>query len=172
MKILGITNLVMLNTKDIGILMYEFDKVKREDVFEDCSFLSKCFDVDLYILESSKNSYHVISFDIMTLNEISKIQGWFSLETDYLNIGELACNFYNILRLGNKGNKDSPKFLKVFYSKNDKRMKSLGHYQIYRRFCNIPNIPEEKEKLFIKTEIDLIMYNSHKTQKVVKTKWI
>lgn len=170
MKILGITNLVSRKDKNLGLFFFDFDNINFEYVYEEAYFLSKTFMIDIYILKSSKNSYHFISFDILKKEEISKIQSYITIESDYLNIDELACNFYNILRLGEKGNKESPKFVKVFYAKNNDRLKSLGHYKIYKVYCNIPDIPIKLCKNFINTYIDLVFYNSNKTQRRLKNK--
>ena len=171
MKVVGVTN--QIGTKDLGLFFWDYDKVQLDDVIDDARTLSKIFGIDIYILESSSNSYHLLSFDILSHKQISTIQGYTTLESDYLNIDEIETNFFNILRLGEKGKKPSPKFIKVFYAENNQHLKSLGHYKYYKVYCNVPIIPKKLESFFIRTTVDLIMYNSHKVEKkVVRNKWI
>lgn len=173
MKIFGLTN--QINHKDLAIFMYDFDNVSLYDVLEETNFLSQVFDIDIYVLESSKNSYHLISFDILTKEMISIIQNWITIESDYINIKDIECMMFNILRLGEKGNKKTPKFVKVFYAENNKHLKSKRHYNVYRKLCNIPELEQkEKNNLINCSNDNLIMYNSHKCEKkvVINKKWI
>ena len=172
MKIFGITNSIIAKCHELGIFMFDFDKLPIHEVREECNFLSNCFNLDIYLLSSSYNSWHIISFDIMSNKEISEIQNWVSLPSDYVNVDECVCDFYNILRLGKKGNKPSPLFVEAFLQKDDNRIKSLGHYSIYRKLCGIPEMTPDKIKYFVKTHVDLIQYNSNKTQRNLKTKFI
>src|SRR5574344_1248928 len=110
MKILGITNQV--GNKELGLFFYDYDSVQLDDVLEDAKFISQIFDIDVYILESSKSSYHILSFDILSKKQIRSIQGYTTIETDYLLIDECESAFFNILRIGEKGKKPSPKFIK------------------------------------------------------------
>ncbi|HNH10689.1 MAG TPA: hypothetical protein PK683_19475 [Leptospiraceae bacterium] len=60
MRLFGTTNLVISNDKNLGVFMFDFDNIDYFSVKEETKFLSECFDIDIFILQSSKNSYHII----------------------------------------------------------------------------------------------------------------
>jgi hypothetical protein len=172
MDIFGIANTVKFNVKDLGVFMYDFDGIDLQYVIEECNFLRELFSFDIYALKSSENSCHLISFDIMKMEEISTIQNYVSIESDFINVKDCQANFFNILRLGDKGDKDSPKFVKVFYAQKNNRLKSEGHYKVYHEICGVPEMPKILQKNLIKTEINRLIYKSHKEVKIMQTKWI
>jgi hypothetical protein len=83
---------------------------------------------------------------------------------DYLTIKEIALyddkGYWNTLRVGNKGKKQNPRFLAVFYSANP-RFKSIQHFRFYRHFCNIPKPPFDLKIMFM--NLKYMMLSVYKT---------
>jgi hypothetical protein len=148
MKVLGITSRL---PQKIRLFMFEFDDVSEYDALEEANFLSQVFDLDLYVLESSPRHYHLISFDILTIETVERIQNWITLRGDYLTVKEQNIDrkgSYNCLRIGSKGKKPAPKFIKAFYAKHDLRLKSLNHFLVYRALCGVEEPPRDRLSYF------------------------
>ena len=144
MLVIGITNKL---PRGLRLFMWEIDGIEEYNAYEEANFLSQAFDIDVYLLESSKDHYHLISFDILDLETVSRIQNWVIADTDYLNIKELPLfddkGFWNTLRIGNKGVTPNPRYLTVFYANlKEPKPKSLQHFKLYQYFCGIPPEPE------------------------------
>lgn len=148
MRTWGITN----RLKDgLRLFFYEYDKISEFDVIEDAYFLSQVFDIDVYVLESSPNNYHVISFDILSFEQVNQIQNWTAIRGDYINGKDRTLDGglpHNTLRLGAKGNKKSPRFVKVFYSKKP-NLKSIGHFRAWQALTKLPDPPTELMRYFV-----------------------
>jgi len=161
MLVIGITNKLPFGLR---LFMYEYDDIEEFDALEDANFLSQVFNIDIYVLESSKGHYHLVSFDIMPLETVNQIQEWTFLEGNYLTISEMPLyddkGLWNTLRIGNKGNKPRPRFIAVFYSKIP-RYKSIQHYGFYRFYCNIPEPPQDQKLFFTNLKyMMLAVYNT------------
>lgn len=163
MLVIGITNKL---PRGLRLFMWEIDGVEEFNAYEEARFLSQVFDIDIYLLESSPNHYHLISFDILDLETVSQIQHWAISDSDYLNIKELPLfddkGLWNTLRLGTKGNVPNPRYLTVFYADlKEPRGKSLQHFRLYQYFCGIPNEPEPRKFYFFNVGYVLIaVYNT------------
>ena len=160
---IGITNKL---PKSLRLFMWELDGVDDFTAYEEANFITQVFNIDIYVLESSPNHFHLISFDILSLEVVSRIQNWIIKETDYLNIKELPLfddkGLWNTLRIGCKGEKSNPQFLKVFYSKGNKiRAKSLQHFKLYQYFCGIPEETEPRRSYFFNMGyLQIAVYNT------------
>ena len=163
MLVMGITNKL---PKGLRLFMFELDNVEEFIAYEECRFLSEVWDIDIYLLESSPNHYHLISFDILTLDQVSEIQYGISEDSDYLNIKELPLfddkGLWNTLRIGEKGLTPKPHYLTVFYSRDKEiRAKSLQHFLFYRHFCGIPEETEPRRSYFFNFGyLQLAVYNT------------
>jgi len=162
MLVIGITNKL---PHGLRLFMYEYDNIEEYDVLEDANFLSEVFDIDIYVLESSRGGYHLISFDVLTLDMVNRIQEWSMYHGDYLSIKELPLyddkGLWNTLRVGNKGKKANPRFLKVFYAKHDRNLKSKQHLNLYQFFCGIPEPPLEVSVFFV--NLNYMMFSVYNT---------
>lgn len=161
MLVIGITNKLKGNFR---LFMWEYDNINLFDVLEEANFLSQVFDIDIYVLKSSSKHYHMVSFDILDLETVSRIQNWVMHDTDYLNIKDMSFlddkGLWNTLRIGKKGKKPKPSFVKAFYSKKI-RPKSLQHYKIYKHFCGIPEEkPPRKYHFFNVCSVQIAVYNT------------
>jgi len=161
MRVIGITNKLGYNLR---LFMWEYDDIDEYDVLEEANFISQVFDIDVYVLESSPNHYHLISFDILTLEKVAQIQNWLIHYGDYVHILEMPLfddkGFWNTLRIGRKFNKPSPQFLKVFRAENNKHCLSFQHYCFYRYFCGIPEINREDMARAVNLEAQISVYNT------------
>lgn len=157
MLILGLTNRLPNNT---ALFFYEADNTPIDTVTEEANFLSQVFDIDIYILESSKGNYHLMSLDILTAETVQRIQNWTTIEGNYMTMQESPLygrkESYCVLRVGAKGKKQPPKFVKLFKAKAGNRPKSLQHYAFYLQ-SGIPEIPQ---KNLINLKAELSIYNS------------
>jgi hypothetical protein len=151
----------------------EYDKVKLSFVEQQASFLAFMFDIDIDILESSKNSYHLVSYDIIDKETLLKAYNWLDTsDTDFCPIDEI--DLMNItayttkitqkklpigcaLRLSEKQNKQSPKYIERVVSPTLRYVKSMGHFRFYKKFCDVPEFG--KSTLFIDLCPQIVVYN-------------
>lgn len=140
---IGITN----NLPDCRyVFFWEYDYKNEHmdfaDVCEEARFVSQVVGIDIDILESSPDNYHLVSYDILTRDELLTAQRYMTGIDHYLAIDEIALyrdhSTGNNLRLGEKNRKKSPRFLKRFFN-NEGHQKSLQHFLWYRFFCNVPD---------------------------------
>lgn len=151
MLVIGITNKLPHNKR---LFMWELDNTEEYYAYEKARYLSQIADIDIYLLESSQEHYHLVSFDVLDLLTVDQIQNLATEESgDYLTIRELPLfddkGLWNTLRLGMKGDKNNPKYLTVFYSRNREiKPKSLQHFLLYHSFCGIPFETEPRKSQF------------------------
>ena len=162
MLVIGITNKL---PRGLRLFMWEYDNIEEFDVLEDANFISTIFDIDIYILKSSEKHYHLISFDILTIDQVQRIQEWVLDVSDYLRIKETPLyddrGLWNTLRVSNKGKTASPIFLKVFLSPKNKHLKSIEHYRIYQYYCGIPKLSLEQKPFFVNfNSMTIAVYNT------------
>jgi len=145
----GVTNRLSYGLR---LFFYEYDNVDEFDVLEDANFLSQAFDIDVYVLRSSPRNYHILSFDILSFQQVDQIQNWTAIRGDYINGKDVTIDGglpHNTLRVGSKGRKKPPEFLKVFYAKNNKHLKSAGHFAVWKNLCKLPEPPEHLKNRFV-----------------------
>lgn len=169
MRVLGITSKL---PAPFALFFWEYDNTEIYDVLEEANFISQVFKFDVYVLESSLRNYHIVSFDVLTLREVNQIQNWLLVHEHYLTVSETPLHtdagnwnkdkrLWNALRIGEKGKKSAPLFVKVFYGGN--RLKSLGHYVFYRQNCGIPPLPKHSKT--VKGKVWITIYNTGKGAK-------
>jgi hypothetical protein len=145
----GLTNRLK---NDLRLFFYEYDETPEYDVLEDANFLSQAFGIDVYVLCSSKGNYHVVSFDVLSFETVNSIQNWTAIRGDYINGKDRTLDGglpHNTLRLGTKGTKTPPTFVKVFYSREKPKLKSLGHFNAWKALCKLPEPPEHIKEAFV-----------------------
>lgn len=159
-KTFGITNKL---SENLFVFMYEYDNTELKFVEFDAKLLSNYGKIDIYILQSSQNNYHLVSFDLISRELLVKLQNMVTIEGDYSRLQDNYLYFngrggFNVLRLGAKKDKNSPMFIDVIKHKNSgKSLKSLQHYKLYRHFCNIPFM---ENKYFCDMPTRLIVYKT------------
>ncbi len=171
MLVVGITSKV---ARGLQVFFWEYDDVSEYEALEEANYLSSLFDFDVYVSESSPRHYHLVSCDIMTVNEVEQAQRNTTFEGDYLTLKEtglyrmetkddLKGRCFCALRLGDKGRKQAPRFIKAFY--RGSRLKSLGHYRMFQHFCKFPPLPDAEKSRYVSTNIQLTIYNTGKGAK-------
>lgn len=95
---------------------------------------------DLHLFKTSKDSYHVVCFDMLTSCEINDILRMSSCD-DSFKYNWRYDYVPRVLRMTQKAHKDAPKLVKVLKSEYNERTKSLGHIHAYESLldCTIPN---------------------------------
>jgi len=139
MFIIAITNQFPNNR---FLFFFEFDNVDEFDIFEEANFLSQYANIDIDVNLSSPRCYHLISYDILSRDEVIRAQRMVSLQSDhYLAIDEVflyrATAEANRLRLGDKFDKSSPIFLKRFCH-NRGHKKSIQHLRLAKFWYKTP----------------------------------
>lgn len=168
MLVYGISNRL---EDDHFLFFYEFDNVPYEEVYKEAIRLCKQFYINIAILESSKNSYHMVSFDVLTKKEVMNICDYVTIETDFIHIREqkLWGNPYedNCLRLGRKFKKKNPKFLKWIVCRQNDHYQAYNHMKTYNAFCGVTmlKIPEFLNVYF---RVYFVIYNTGTPRK----KWL
>lgn len=111
-------------------------------------------------IRSSKEGYHLVSFDLLSLKTVERIRFWAEdeVEGDYLNVSEMPFfddkGLWNTLRLGRKFSKPSPMFVRRFYAKHNPHLKSLQH------FCKTPDFRPRFKSSFMNLEAMISVYNT------------
>lgn len=148
MRCFGMTNRL---SGGLRLFFYEYDDADEFDVLEDANFISQVFDVDIYVLKSSPRNYHILSFDMLTPETVNSMQNWTSIRGDYINGKDKidGRGYHNTLRLGAKGKKPRPIFIKVFYAENDHNLRSLGHLNAWKELCQVPDPPDNIKDRFV-----------------------
>jgi hypothetical protein len=150
------------------LFFFEFDNITEEYLIKnEAEMLSKMFEINIFTLESSKNNYHLISFDILKKEVVQQIQNMVTIESDFIFDDERilfgsktgdAC-----LRVGKKLKKENPKFLfrNGCYSG---RCEAINHLKMYQKLCNIPEfyIPEYQK---IPYAVTFVVYNTCATRR-------
>lgn len=161
MLVFGVTNRI---SKYIFLFMWEYDSLSEYDALEEANFFSQVFGIDIYISESSPSHYHIISFDLLNKDTVNRIQNFSVHHGDYKSLNETVLYDdrppYNALRIGNKGKKQKPKFLKVFYAKDNTHLKSLGHLKLYQNLCSYPSLPQHLKRYGVHTNVQICSYNT------------
>lgn len=159
-KTFGITNKL---SDSLFIFMYEYDNIELKFVEFDAKLLSEKGNIDMYILQSSPNNYHLVSFDLISREELIHLQNFVTIEGDYSRLQDESLYFpnragFNVLRIGEKNGKQSPQFIDLIKANHNIKCKSLQHYKLYLKFCNIPEI--ENLENFIDLNASLILYKT------------
>lgn len=154
MRILGLTNRL---PKGLALFFYEYDDTPLFLVEDEAKFLSQAFEVDIYLLQSSKDSYHLVSLDILPAKTVESMQNWVTIAGNYMTLSESPLfgreAEYCVLRVGSKGKKSPPKFLSLY--KAGDRPKSLQHYAFYRGL----GVPEIDPKQLVNLAGEYSIYN-------------
>ncbi|NOR85907.1 hypothetical protein GQ473_07385 [archaeon] len=120
------------------ILFLEYDMIKMsyDMLMAQLKSIQEMYQLsDFYIFESSKDSYHVICFDMLTTCEINDILKMTSCDDAFKNNWRFDY-VPRVLRITKKGNKAPPKYIETMNSKNNHHKKSLGHITAYESLLN------------------------------------
>jgi len=131
------------------VLFIDYDYYKQEWVEEEINFFIKKYKLgDFILLKTSEKGYHVICFDVITTE----------LETEILSLSGCDALFKSsnqwdfrskVLRITEKGNTQSPIFIRIIKSPYNKfRKKSAGHYLFYKKIFKLRTLLFSKEQLF------------------------
>jgi len=170
-RITAITNILPDNNY---VFMCEFDKTSLEFVIQQTKFISGLFDIDIDILNSSPDSYHLVSYDIIDKQTLIKATNWldFPENSDWLPLDEI--DLYNVkayterltqkhlpigcaLRLSEKYIKESPFFITRIENRKSRFFKSYEHLRFYKLYCKVPDF--NKSVCFLKLPVQIVMYN-------------
>lgn len=161
------------------LFFYEFDNIPLGVLRQEMQYIANLANIDIFIFESSKNNYHVVSFDILLKKTVISIQNQITLESDYIRLDEstLYGNKYgdNCLRLSSKGKKQKPKFKCLIRSQSNVYFKhafSLPHMKYYEamlgvNFEDIINYPEPL--LTNSYKVKVVFYHTMQTK---RKKWL
>lgn len=122
------------------LFFFEFDNIDYETVIEESIRLHEEYWIDIYVLQSSKDSYHILTFDILPYHYSNLIGSWVRLESDYPILFERFFDCFLTLRIWLKGKKQPPVYKTRFVFPNGLK-KSFNHYRLYQVFCGIPEPP-------------------------------
>jgi len=123
------------------ILFMDLDKYDMQELNKKVSELQQEYDVgSLYLFESSKGSYHLVSFNKFTYGEcidIMKFFDWGCLKKYCLF--SIKRNSW-VLRFTGKYQKEAPQFVKKYSKKNTSRQQSSAHEKFFRLNYDVNNI--------------------------------
>jgi len=160
-----VTGLTSTLPKPFSLFFWEYDDTPLTDVLEDARFLAKAFDMEIYVIESSPNNYHLISFDILTLEQVYRVQCWTLGDGDYLDV-KMSALFdgfinrqWNALRLSEKATKPKPRYITRFTHGHN--FKSLKHFRFYSSYVKLPEPTKAQKPLYIVYgKVQITVYNT------------
>lgn len=123
----------------LRVLFMEYDHKLQKDylIYELKRIQKKRKMSNIYILESSKDSFHCYCCDKFTSHELNQILKETSCDDAF--IGNWKYDYCSkVLRVTEKGSKDKPKYIGVLKSKYDQREKSYAHLQFLKWHFDIP----------------------------------
>jgi len=145
LKVMGLTSLVYGNPKELGglhVFMCDIDVIEKHVLLEVAETIHEKNGIDVYVFETFPLSFHLVSFDVLTVKEVNHILKWIPVNVYYPLLGERIHDNFLTLRITPKNEKKKfPKFVERFISCN-KHIKSLHHYLVYRGISDIPEAPE------------------------------
>lgn len=159
-KCFGISN--SFSNSPNKIFFNEYDNFNLVEVLNEAKVLSYSYDIDVYVFESSPNHYHLVSFDILELEELKTIINNCTNDGDYL-YNFFDKNYEYVLRLSDKDGKDLPKFINWFQATKNNHLASMQHLKAYRFFIGY-FLPVPKCKSFENLETKLVVYQTNRRE--------
>jgi hypothetical protein len=156
-KCYGISN--SFHNDNRKLFFNEYDDWKISEVIDEQITLKNIFDLDLYMLQSSPNHFHLLSFDILELSELKTIINNCTNDGDYL-YNFYDKNFEYVLRLSDKEG-FIPCLMHHFFSENDTRKASLQHIKIYKLLLGQVFI-FPTNKVFENLETKIVVYQTNR----------
>lgn len=163
--VVGITNNA---GKNHFLFFMEHDQVEEFYVFEEANFISQCAEIDVDVLETSHNdetglsNYHLVSYDVLTRRELEYAQHLCFEAEHYPDMKELQLSRivtkFCRLRVGEKGKKHKPHWIKRFIAPNNSHVKSRSHIYIYQIYCRVPEVKALSKKVISQSEILCVYY--------------
>jgi len=165
MRVIGVTSLVDGSPYSLKssrhVFFCDFDSVIFEDVFEETKRLHEKWGIDLYILQSSIDGFHLVSFDVLPPRLVQSIAADVRLENDYplLSSLERMADRFLTLRVSMKAKKSAPVFVARFVRLNN-YLKSRAHVDMYRVMCGV-SVPKWYEGMYVESVPYMASYNTH-----------
>jgi len=139
-RVLGITSLAKGSPyslkKSNHVFMFDFDEVQFRDFLEEAIRLHEKWNIDLFLLQSSIDGFHILSFDIMPSRLVQSIQADVRLDSDYPLISERIVDKFLTLRISSKCKKGRPRFIGRLVKPNLYK-KSKAHIDYYCALCGV-----------------------------------
>lgn len=124
------------------VFMMDFDSIENERIIiEEARRLHHKWNIDLFIYQSSKDGYHVNSFDIVSSRMVQTVQADVRIDNDYPLINDRLFDKFLTLRCWFKNRKPIPHFIGRFVAPN-RFMKSQRHYMLYHAVAGLSEPPE------------------------------
>jgi len=138
-EVTGITDACPATLPFRRVLFLEYD-VKLNDQYlrAELQHIQQKFRLsNIYILESSKDSYHAYCCDKLSSFEVNKIIKETSCDDAFRNNWryDFACR---VLRISEKGSKPKPKYVCCIKSNHNQRQKSYPHLIFIKNYFQIP----------------------------------
>lgn len=141
-KVIGISN---ITGDGYGIIFCDYDTVLDFSVVEeDFKLIQNLYQLPpAYIFSSSEGKYHLICLAKFSHAEVHEILQYTRIDSNYKTM-PLRSSFRSyILRIGPKGKKDRPKFIKIIGETKNLDMEiSSAHLDFLKKLY--PNLPEIK----------------------------
>jgi len=162
-RVLGVTSVAEGSPFDLKqskhLFFMDFDAVPMEDVWTEALRLFHKWSIDIFIFQSSRDGYHVLSFDILNPRLVRSIQADVRIVTDYPLITERIWDKFLTLRVSIKGDKGIPQFRAMIVCEN-KYLKSKAHYSLYKAVAGLPDAPSWYKNFWQDTDVYLAHYQT------------
>lgn len=157
-KCYGISN--SFHNDEHKIFFNEYDNYCLLEVLEEQKYLSKVYGIDIYRFLSSPEHYHLVSLDILDLEELKTIIN------NCTNNGDYLYNFYDrnydyVLRLSEKDNSNLPRFEELILTEKNKHYVSMQHLKAYRYFLG-SYLPVRTTAKYLNLNTKIVVYQTNR----------
>lgn len=144
----------------LHIIMMDYDHMAFDILTDELGFLQKKHKLsDFYIFQTKEDGWHVVCLDTHTLHETYSILKDSSADESFIHSAKYLPFREWTLRLSEKGEREAPKFFKVFSSKYYSHVRSSGHAGLLKKL-GVPIRNENKGKWDKQKKIIAVTYNT------------
>lgn len=111
------------------VLFHDYDNLDLKTIIEELQFLQKKFNLSNYFVFEldREKSFHAVCLDTFSLSEAYEIQKTTSCDLSFIHSIKNLRSKEWVLRIGKKGKRDYPKFIKTIKGEVNSRIKSNAH---------------------------------------------
>lgn len=118
------------------VLFHDYDELDLSTLEQELKYLQNRFKLsDYYVFELDRdNSFHAVCLDTFSLSEAYSIQKQSSCDKAFINSIKRLKTCEWVLRIGKKGEREAPKYVKTIKSDFNNHVKSTAHAEFLRKW--------------------------------------
>jgi hypothetical protein len=120
------------------VLFHDYDDLSKNDVIEELKTLQSRFHLsDYYLFKLGKKSFHAVCLDKFSLSDAFEIQKQTSCDSAFIRAPLCLGMREWVLRIGKKGERSEPKFIKKIRSDYRERTLSRAHAKFMEKYFGV-----------------------------------